>query len=235
MYSATALLLASELILSSAPLTLAQLFVPSISWQGDISDFQILPEIGTVNEHYTGRSGKVVIYVQDAHANYEAQKNIARILEYFAGEHAVDLIGVEGAEGPLDFSLIRSFPSDGAKQEVLDGAMRAGGTTGVEYFAMTREKPATLVGVDDTASYVKNVKQYVRLVGSENQHRKLFLDLRQALENLKAAVYSEELRKFDRVDKKFQRNRTDLVIYLKELVRFGDRAGITLEDFGTIE
>ena len=69
----------------------------------------------------------MVIHIQDAHENYEAQKNIARTIESLAKSYGPAglplnqdresaqpspqmVVGLEGAKGPFDFAPYRSFP-----------------------------------------------------------------------------------------------------------------------------
>ena len=45
-----------------------------------ISKMLVPPELGFIDESYNGKSGKTILYIQDAHDSLEAQENIAKII-----------------------------------------------------------------------------------------------------------------------------------------------------------
>ena len=62
-----------------------------ITSQSDFSEKNVIPppeeislpsELGVIDKFSKGKNGKLIIHIQDAHANLTAQKNIARIIEY---------------------------------------------------------------------------------------------------------------------------------------------------------
>ncbi len=93
----------------------------------------------------------MVINVQDAHGNAEAQANIARIIESFAkrtepsvsGGKSEDrpysplIVGVEGARGAFNFHPYRSFPDPAITKEVAKYLLKDSFITGAEYAGMT--------------------------------------------------------------------------------------------------
>ena len=59
-------------------------------------------DFGLVKSKYIGKNGKLLIHIQDAHCNYEAQTNIAKILEALVKNYNVNLVSVEGADGAIE-------------------------------------------------------------------------------------------------------------------------------------
>ncbi|MBU4343249.1 MAG: hypothetical protein KKG21_04490, partial [Candidatus Omnitrophica bacterium] len=57
---------------------------------------KIPKEYGTIIESHVGSNGKLIIHIQDAHANYEGQMNLANILESLINDYELNLILVEG-------------------------------------------------------------------------------------------------------------------------------------------
>ena len=57
---------------------------------------------------------KKIILIQDIHLNLEAQQNIAYILQTLIDQKGIDLVGVEGAFGELQFERFRSHPDQGS-------------------------------------------------------------------------------------------------------------------------
>ncbi|MBI2119494.1 MAG: M48 family metalloprotease [Elusimicrobia bacterium] len=86
----------------------------------------------------------MIIHVQDAHENLEAQRNIARIIESLASSPRTDsnlispmIVGLEGAHGPFNFSPYRSFPDKEISKEVSDYFLKESFISGPEYVGMT--------------------------------------------------------------------------------------------------
>ncbi|MGB2600811.1 MAG: hypothetical protein WBD12_02200, partial [Candidatus Omnitrophota bacterium] len=75
-----------------------------------VEDIGIAIDCGTIKTKYSGKNDKVVIHIQDAHCNYEAQSNINRMLDQLTKECRIDIISVEGAEGIVDTTWFRAFP-----------------------------------------------------------------------------------------------------------------------------
>ena len=55
-----------------------------------INSLAIPRDYGTIKERSNGTNGKLVLYIQDAHCNYEAQANIAKILDNLIKEHHIN-------------------------------------------------------------------------------------------------------------------------------------------------
>ncbi|MBI2119702.1 MAG: hypothetical protein HYT97_08760 [Elusimicrobia bacterium] len=107
----------------------------------------------------------MVFHIQDAHENFEAQKNIARIIELLA-EARIDnsgfrvraptkssgndlnghqnqrhqlrmVVGLEGASGPMNFEPYQTFPEPGITKEIADYFLKESFISGAEYAGMT--------------------------------------------------------------------------------------------------
>jgi len=82
---------------------------------------EIPSEYGELVEQ-SGQYPRVVI-IQTIHSNYEVQKRIVKILEYLDKRWKFDAIGVEGAYGKIDTSLLSSVPdieSNNIKEKTID-------------------------------------------------------------------------------------------------------------------
>ena len=95
-------------------------------------------EFGLVKSKFTGKDDRLVIHIQDAHCNYEAQSNIVKILENLNKNYNVSLVSVEGADGVIDTSWFKAFPDDEVRKEVADYFMKKGEITGAEFLSRVR-------------------------------------------------------------------------------------------------
>ncbi len=167
-----------------------------------VSSFKIPAEFGKVTDIFLGtrdsflgtrstknsNESRVLIHIQEAHANYDAQKNIRNILEYLSQNYGIKLVLLEGAGNKLQPELFRFFPQDAELQQAVnDKLMEIGELNGAEVFMIentglgarplgldkTRNKNESLVpsdesrsesvaafGVENTAAYVKNLASY---------------------------------------------------------------------------
>ncbi|MFH1800783.1 MAG: response regulator [Candidatus Omnitrophota bacterium] len=88
------------------------------------------PPAGTVSRGF-------MIHIQDAHANPEAQRNIAEILQFLAKKYSDLAIGVEGAAGPLHpeyLQFFREFPEAG--RAVVEDLRQKGELGGAELYLL---------------------------------------------------------------------------------------------------
>ena len=91
----------------------------------DFQNLKLPPALGTIEEKSTAQPATktpFVIYIQDAHAVYDAQKSIQRIIAYLQKEFRLPLVAVEGAVGPLDPVLYRTFPVEKIKSKIFDSS-----------------------------------------------------------------------------------------------------------------
>ncbi|MFH0985092.1 MAG: response regulator [Candidatus Omnitrophota bacterium] len=108
------------------------------------------PPAGTASQEF-------VVHIQDAHANPEAQKNIAGILKFLAQKYPNLAIGVEGVAGPLHpeyLQFFKKFPE--ANQAVVDDLLKKGELGGAELYLL-QEANTSSVRSTDYGERLKNV------------------------------------------------------------------------------
>src|SRR3989338_4454641 len=64
------------------------------------------------------RPSPIIIHIQEAHTNYEAQQHIVSILERLIKEHGLKLVMVEGGEGDVSLSYLRHEGTPEKRQAV---------------------------------------------------------------------------------------------------------------------
>ena len=102
-------------------------------------------DTGLVKSKFTGKNDKLIIHIQDAHCNYEAQTNIAKILENLIKNYSLSLVSVEGADGFIDTSWFKAFPDDEVRKEVATYFMKKGEITGPEFLSITTDYPMKIL------------------------------------------------------------------------------------------
>ncbi len=126
---------------------------PDIKINGRIglNGIKIPYEAGTTQDVFSNGGDEVVINIQDAHASLSAQQSIVKILQTLATNYDLDLIALEGAEGPIDISLLRTFPDPEIRKETAEYLMRKGKMSAGEFFSIVSEKPIKLYGIENNA------------------------------------------------------------------------------------
>ena len=132
-----------------------------------ISSFTIPAEFGKVTDSVKGsEGGSLLIHIQEAHANYDAQKNIKNILDYLSKNYGIRLILLEGAGNKLTPELFNFFPQEpGLQQAINEKLMQAGELTGAETFMISEgnDQNAEAWGVEKAEAYAKNREAFKRV------------------------------------------------------------------------
>ena len=113
-----------------------------------VEDIGIAIDSGTIKSKFLGKTDKVVVHIQDAHCNYEAQSNINKMLDQLTKEAGIGIISVEGAEGIVDTTWFRAFPDAEIRKEVATYFMKKGEITGAEFFSITSDFKGTIFGAE---------------------------------------------------------------------------------------
>ncbi|MBI4397427.1 MAG: hypothetical protein HY548_10050, partial [Elusimicrobia bacterium] len=174
---------------------------------------------------------RYILHIQDIHEIYEAQKNIAALIDRLAASVGAGgaetsaprvVVGLEGAEGPFDFSLFRNFTSTGVVESAADAMLRAGLMSGSEYYGTTAQNPAILWGVEETESYRRNIQAFKDSLFHQHADDELLAASERILGMLKNTIYSPELRDLDHQTTRFAKNEISLGEYIAFLA---DRSG----------
>ncbi|MBI2119832.1 MAG: DnaJ domain-containing protein [Elusimicrobia bacterium] len=93
----------------------------------------------------------IVIYIQDAHLNQDAQRNIGKSIQHFIDHGKPDLVALEGAFGPIDLSSFRDFPNQDAVQKVADYLLKENKISGAIHTAFTSPSHSLVAGTSITS------------------------------------------------------------------------------------
>jgi len=186
-----------------------ELSVPAVS----VEDVAVAIDAGSVKSKYSGSSGKVIIHIQDAHCNFEAQSNINKILDQLTKENGIDMISVEGAEGLVDTAWFRAFPDAEIRKEVATYFMKKGEITGAEFFSINSDYEGSIFGAETRDYYVKNLKAFTEVYPYKDQIEKYLTNIQAITSRLKSIVYHPTLKAVDSKIKSFKDKETELSDY----------------------
>ncbi|MFZ2385302.1 MAG: hypothetical protein WBE75_03755 [Candidatus Omnitrophota bacterium] len=189
-------------------------------------NINIPAQYGIVKEVYDAPSGlaqgrPVIIHIQDAHCNYEAQKNMAQLLAQLVESYKLHLIMVEGGSGDVNISFLRGYSDKKARQEVADKYLKEGKLSGEEYLDIISDYDIDLYGIDDDELYEKNLSAFLKIDSIRQQGVSYLRSLSVVINKLKPVIYSDELMTFEGKQEAYQDKRLSLVeycLYLRDTV-----------------
>ncbi len=200
----------------------------------DIATFNLSPELGTVRYSYKGSSGRVLVHIQDAHCNYDAQKKVAAIIEYLNAEYGIAEVNLEGGAGEYDLSVFTDIYDKDVRRRTADYFMRWGRVNGAEFFALTNPDKITLWGVEDAGLYIKNLDVYRDSLGYKDKVEGYLKELKYFINNLKGRIFSKELLDISIKYAQYKTGNLDFKDYLAYLLEKAKQMGIDIKSYFNI-
>ncbi len=188
----------------------------------DGSNLNIPPELGTIRERFISPdlNKPLVVYIQDAHAVYDAQKSIQGIIDHLQKQYALPMVAVEGAVGELDPVLFRAFPLENIKTKVFDELMHKGEISGVDASAILNPEWSHFFGIEEKELYFKDRDAFIEAIQAKEQAEKILGERRAKIREEKAKVYSPELLELDQKYEAFEEDSRQLFDFLGWLTHF---------------
>ncbi|HRK61149.1 MAG TPA: hypothetical protein PLY88_01195 [Candidatus Omnitrophota bacterium] len=124
-----------------------------------ILNIDIPTELASVDEWYQAPgkpNPKLIVHIQDAHANYEAQTHIRDVIKHLNVNYGFKTILVEGAASELDPSILKLFPDQERNLKLVDELAKIGEVTGAEMFLAENSDAAKGVGIEKPDLYRRN-------------------------------------------------------------------------------
>ncbi len=163
---------------------------------------------------------RLVLHIQNAHANYDAQQKIKKLLEYLNKNYAINTIFVEGAAEQLDPDYLKLFPDDERNAKLADLLARQGELTGAELYVLESDRRAvTAEGIEDAELYRKNYEALKKVYGAEPLVNKYVGGLESRLETISSKISSPDMRRMLAEWKKFEKGQREFMPYVKSLAK----------------
>lgn len=209
----------------------------SRSWDG--VSLQLRENLGTLVEFWPGDKSVAenkklfVIHVQDAHGNYNAQKNSAEILKTYEARFRKErernevslspfLVCVEGGWGEIRTDWLSAYPSGGVRRKFADTMLSKGEISGEEYLSVAEGGDGfEIYGVEDPDTYRANLKARELLDPQREKILKAVEDLDRRISAVKAKAYDARLQELDRKAALYADSRLSPADYLQFLTALG--------------
>ena len=181
------------------------------------ANLAIPQELGTIKESYASKTNpyKLVIYIQDAHANVEAQENEASLIKHLKEKCNANLVSVEGGFGDFDAGFFRSFPKDKkVRDKIAKYFFSKAFISGTDYLLITENEPPKVFGAEDKELYEKHLNIFRQNQQHYESISRSLNALEQVLETLKDKYYSKDFRELDAKANDFRAGRISLEEYI---------------------
>src|SRR3989338_6593490 len=177
--------------------------IPSKHLTPSIEALQFPDEVARVEERFNGNGNDLVVLVQDAHCNFNAQTNIQKVIGALQETYGLKLIALEGGAGELDLLPLRMFPDASVKERVLKQYALRGEISGPEMAAVLNPADSVYFAIEDRAIYDENRGVFLEVEKNRKSGQEALDALRLSLNRIREKVWSTELKE---IDEHFQRH-----------------------------
>ena len=207
----------------AAPVSMHEVFQnpaqDSVRIQSQINTMRIPAELGSIQRQFISPSpgAVVLIHIEDAHGEPEAQKNTQAILEHLQKAYGVQTFFLEGAWSRLDASRLKILEDASANQKILEQLTEKGIVGGPENFLYENSKKVQGFGIETLDLYKKNLKQF-RAVMNAKPESDLYLNQMKAVLLTKASqTFNPELAAYFRQWSFQEEIQTDYAAHIRML------------------
>lgn len=152
-------------------------------------------ELGTIESIHSG-AGPVLIHIQTAHGNYEAQKKIQAILHHLKESYGIKTLFVEGSALKLRPEILRLFPQEmDLTMEIADDLTKKAWVKGSELFLL-EAREAGAYGIENLESYRDNIDAFRAVLTEQNKTAQFLRDMNIQIERLTSPYLNKDLRAF---------------------------------------
>lgn len=219
-----------SLLLSFEPALLAAAsLAPAVSFSSasialpQTLEIQIPESLGRIQERFlpnsSSKDAPALIYIQDLHANPEAQKNIAELLKILVRQYGIDTVTLEGAFEEIHPEQFRFFDSKIANARAAESLVALGEMTGAELFGVTEHSEARFYGVDNRSLYKKSYRLFNRIYSRQPAFEKILAVYFQELEKAEHGHYSKALMQFAQERRQLKREKQENLFEYFQLLK----------------
>ena len=191
-----------------------------VSLKGSLPILINIPEgAGHIVEGYKAKeaTAKVVIHIQDIHTNYEAQKNLSRIIEALIKNNNLKLVMVEGGWGDVSLSYLRSYADTERRQDVAEEYLKSGKISGEEYLDIVSDYDIVLEGIEKEELYKANLDTFFAIEQFRQQASEELEHISRIVDALKKKGYSPQLLELEMAKQEYENEKISLADYYKHI------------------
>ncbi|MFT7636356.1 MAG: hypothetical protein ACI9Y8_000111 [Candidatus Omnitrophota bacterium] len=153
-----------------------------------------------VQNIHQGTNGKLIIHIQDAHANFSGQMNLAKTIDDLMTKYGIKLVLAEGGEGDASLSTLRSKMTTRDMDAAANRLLMDGMIAGHEYLDLTSKHKMKLVGIENKELYLSNLKAYSELTQTRKKITAHLHKIKVAIQRLKNKLYSKDILELESIE-----------------------------------
>ena len=193
-----------------------------------IKSFNIPESWGRIEDRYLPDGAQIsaqpLIYIQDAHAQPDAQRKIQLFLEYLAAEKLADGVFVEGASGKLSPAILELFQDSTLNLSMAEYLLDLGELSGAEYYMMKNGGAGMPVhGIESPQLYKASFGRFHEIKAGKDGVRDVMKQYRQLLEKLQILNLSADLQEYAIRKMSWKSSHDDLSQYINVIRPFASK------------
>jgi hypothetical protein len=247
--------------LKTSSLLICSIFtVQTVVWSSpSVFSINVNEKHGVVSHRYKGEDERVIIHVQDAHANSLAQENMAKIIcdllplieqskakgetiETSVAEKStpigvntlslsIPFIGIEGASSTYSLNALRENPLLEARTIVGRDLVKEGKLIAVEYANMIADQEFNIAGLEDQDLFAQDLAYFKSVMENSGAVMDELQRLETIATKLKMSVYNAELKKFDQCARTYENDMQNLLAALGDLYTYIDQTALDILNY----
>lgn len=156
----------------------------------------------SLKEIHKGGNQKLVILIEDAHANYSGQMSLAVALEHFMTTYGIKLILSEGSAEDSTLTDIKQITDSrtwkiAARRFLMDGIIK-----GSEYVNLTTDLPIQIRGIEYQDLYDQSLEVYAKIVKQRKNILLYIHAIRSVIDQIKSQHYPKSLLAYEEAKRK---------------------------------
>ncbi|MFT5206457.1 MAG: hypothetical protein ACI9CF_000195 [Candidatus Omnitrophota bacterium] len=188
-------------------------------------------EHASVVETYKGYSDYYIFHIQDAHAHYGAQKNLAKILDDMIRQFGIKWVFIEGGVGNDSLSFLRTLATKEIRTKVADRYLESGNISGAEYLDIVSDLDIKLWGMEDQDLYKESRLLYRQVLESRSTILTYLDDMANLVDEFKDAHKNSALKELEIQIDALNANDGGFESYLNLLIKTHPQKELLLEDY----
>ncbi len=199
------------------PLTLSTLRIPA--GHGKIK-----------NVWEAGTPGPIILHIQDANAQYVAQKHEAAILDDLIRRHGLYLVLVEGGSRNDSLSYMRTYGSLEKRRQIAEQYLRQGRISGENYLDLATDHEFLVYGVETPELYDQGMKAWTATQQLQSEALPALRGFQRAIAALKERFYPPEVQALERQEQDEREGRLSYDRYVRALAKEARQQGIPIDE-----
>lgn len=191
---------------------------------------------GSIKETSPGNPGApIIVHIQDAHANYEAQKHLAEILRHLIQRYGLALVLVEGGSRNDSLSYMRTYAPLEKRLQVADQFLKAGKISGENYLDLTTDYEFTVYGVEKPELYDANMSAFLKVEQAQPPAKQALTGYQTAVARLKDTLYPKDVKDLETQEAAVAKSEELLTGHYQKLAALAGERKVALTPYANLQ